>query len=87
MDEGLSETELAEIKTYLTGGYPLRFSGNGPIANILVGMQMEGLPIDYAVTRNDKVMAVTMKDIQRVAKRLYLPEELHFVVVGQPTGL
>lgn len=85
--EGLTEAELAETKTYLTGGYPLRFSGNGPIADILVGMQMEGLPIDYAVTRNDKIMAVTMEDIRRVAKRIFLPDQLHFVVVGQPTGL
>lgn len=85
--EGLTEAELAETKTYLTGSYPLRFSGNGPIANVLVGMQMEDLPIDYAVTRNDKVNAVTMDDIRRVAKRIFLPEELHFVVVGQPTGL
>ena len=84
---GLTETELAEVKTYLTGSYPLRFSGNGPIANILVGMQLEGLPIDYAVTRNDKINAVTLEDIARVAKRLYLPEALHFVVVGQPSGL
>jgi len=85
--DGLTETELAEVKTYLTGSYPLRFSGNGPIANILVGMQLEGLPIDYAVTRNDKINAVTMDDIARVANRLYLPEALHFVVVGQPNGL
>jgi zinc protease len=85
--EGLTEAELAEVKTYLTGSYPLRFAGNGNIANILVGMQMENLPIDYAVTRNAKVEAVTMDDIRRVAKRLYLPEALHFVVVGQPTGL
>jgi zinc protease len=54
---------------------------------MLVGMQMEGLPIDYAVTRNDKIMAVTMDDIRRVAKRVFLPDQLHFVVVGQPTGL
>ncbi len=86
-DEGLSEQELAETKTYLTGSYPLRFSGNGPIADILVGMQMEGLPIDYAVTRNDKVNAVTMEDVRRVARRIFLPDALHFVVVGQPTGL
>ncbi len=85
--EGLTEDELATTKTYLTGSYPLRFDGNGPIASILVGMQMEGLPIDYAVTRNAKIEAVTMDDIRRVAKRLYLPEALHFVVVGQPTGL
>jgi zinc protease len=84
---GITEEELATTKTYLTGSYPLRFDGNGPIANILVGMQMQGLPIDYAVTRNDKIEAVTMEDIQRVAKRIFLPDALHFVVVGQPTGL
>ena len=85
--EGITEEELATTKTYLTGSYPLRFDGNGPIASILVGMQMQGLPIDYAVTRNDKINAVTIEDVQRVARRLYLPEALHFVVVGQPTGL
>lgn len=85
--EGLTEQELAETKTYLTGSYPLRFSGNGPIADVLVGMQMEGLPIDYAVTRNDKVNAVTPEDIRRVAQRIFLADLLHFVVVGQPSGL
>ncbi len=85
--EGITENELADTKTFLTGSYPLRFDGNGPIANILVGMQMEGLPIDYAVTRNAKVEAVTMADVKRVAARLFLPDQLHFVVVGQPTGV
>lgn len=85
--EGLTEQEVADTKTYLTGSYPLRFDGNGPIARILVGMQMEGMPIDYAATRNDKIEAVTMEDIKRVAARLYQPDALHFVVVGQPTGL
>ncbi|MCX7288921.1 MAG: pitrilysin family protein [Rhodobacterales bacterium] len=85
--DGLTDEELATTKTYLTGSYPLRFDGNGPIANILVGMQMDDLPIDYPVTRNAKIEAVTMDDIRRVAKRLYLPDALHFVVVGQPTGL
>ena len=85
--EGLTEEELATTKLYLTGSYPLRFDGNGSIASILVGMQMDDLPIDYPVTRNAKIEAVTMDDIRRVAKRLYLPDALHFVVVGQPTGL
>ncbi|WP_103257210.1 M16 family metallopeptidase [Tabrizicola aquatica] len=85
--DGLTEQELADTKTYLTGSYPLRFDGNGPIASILVGMQIEGMPIDYAATRNAKIEAVTMDDIKRVAARLYQPDALHFVVVGQPTGL
>lgn len=85
--EGITEEELAATKTYLTGSYPLRFNGNGPIASILVGMQMDGMPIDYPVTRNALVEAVTMDDIRRVAARLFQPEALHFVVVGQPEGL
>ncbi|MES2665281.1 MAG: pitrilysin family protein [Pseudomonadota bacterium] len=85
--DGLTAQELAATKTFLTGSYPLRFDGNGPIASILVGMQMEGLPIDYATTRNAQIEAVTLDDIKRVAARLLQPEGLRFVVVGQPVGV
>ncbi|SNX68253.1 zinc protease [Cereibacter ovatus] len=85
--EGVTAEELAATKTYLTGSYPLRFDGNGPIASILVGLQAEGLPIDYPVTRNAKIEAVTLDDVKRVAARLLRPEALHFVVVGQPDGI
>ncbi len=85
--EGVTEKELQDAKTYLTGAYPLRFDGNGRIASILVGMQMDGLPIDYVETRNDKVNAVTLEDIKQVASEVLLPENLHFVVVGRPEGL
>ncbi len=85
--EGVSAEELQNAKTYLTGAYPLRFDGNGTIANIIVGMQVRGLPIDYAATRNDKVNAVTLEDVNRVARDLLDPEALSFVVVGQPVGL
>jgi zinc protease len=85
--DGVTADELADAKTYLTGAYPLRWDGNSTIANILVGMQMDGLPIDYAATRNDKVNAVTLEDANRVAARLFRPEALGFVVVGQPEGV
>lgn len=86
-ETGVTQAELDHSKTYLTGAYPLRFDGNGPIANILVGMQMQGLSTDYINTRNDKVNAVTLDEINRVIKEVYLPDELHFTVVGQPDGL
>ena len=85
--EGVTPEELDAAKTFITGAYPLRFNGNGPIARIMVGMQMLGLPIDYIATRNDKVEAVTLDDVRRVAGELLDPEGLHFVVVGQPVGL
>jgi zinc protease len=86
-ENGVTAEELEAAKTYITGAYPLRFDGNAPIANILVGMQMIGLPVDYVATRNDKVEAVTLEDVKRVAGELLQPDSLHFVVVGQPEGL
>ncbi|MEX0306279.1 MAG: M16 family metallopeptidase [Ruegeria sp.] len=85
--EGVTQKELDDAKTYLTGAYPLRFDGNGQIAGIMVGMQMEDLPIDYIATRNDKVNAVTLEDVNRVASELLDPEGLHFTIVGKPEGV
>jgi zinc protease len=86
-EEGVTAEELEDAKTYLTGAYPLRFNGNGPIARIAVGMQFSDMPLDYISTRNDKINAVTLEAINRVARELLDPERLTFVVVGQPEGL
>ncbi len=85
--EGVTEAELNDAKTYLTGAYPLRFDGNGPIANIAVNMQYDAMPLDYIASRNDNVNAVTLEQINRVAREMLNPNQLTFVVVGQPEGL
>ncbi len=86
-ENGVTSEELEAAKTYLTGAYPLRFDGHSRIATIMTSMQQQGLGVDYIDTRNDKVNAVTLEDIARVADRVLQPENLHFVVVGQPEGL
>mgnify|MGYP001119099937 CR=1 FL=1 len=86
-DDGVTQTELDDAKTYLTGAYPLRFDGNGTIAGIVVNMQVDDLPTDYIVTRNDKINAVTLEHINRVARERLTPDKLTFVVVGRPEGL
>lgn len=83
----VSEAELSDAKTYLTGAYALRFDGNAQIAGILTGMQLSDMPIDYIDSRNAKVEAVTAEDVARVAKRLLDADALRFVVVGKPVGL
>ncbi len=85
--DGVTLEQLDAAKKYMTGAYPLRFDGNGPIANIIAGMQIQGLPIDYAATRNDRVNAVTLEQVNRVARDLMDPDALTFVVAGQPKGL
>ena len=87
MAEGVTEKELTDAKTYLTGEYPLRWDGNSKIAGILVGMQLVGLPIDYPATRNAKIEAVTAEDVARVARERLDPAKLQFVLVGRPEGL
>ena len=85
--DGITQDEMDAAKTYLTGAYPLRFDGNARIAGILVSMQMQDLPIDYIATRNERVEAVTLADVNRVARELLQPGNLRFVVVGKPEGL
>lgn len=84
---GVTDKELTDAKTYLTGEYPLRFDGNGKIASLLAGMQLIGLPADYVNTRNARVEAVTAQDVQRVAQRLLHADQIRFVLVGRPQGI
>jgi zinc protease len=85
--DGLSAEELSRVQTYLTGAYPLRFDGNGSIASIMASMQYQGFDIDYVNRRNDMVRALTLQDVNGMARRLFQPENLVFVIVGQPVGV
>ncbi len=84
---GVSDNELADAKTYLTGSFPLRFSSSGRIASILVGMQLSDLGIDYLDRRNAIITAITRADINRVAAKLLKINNLVTVVVGEPVGV
>ena len=83
-DKGVTPEELKDAKTYLTGSYPLRFSSSGRIAAILVAMQTENLGIDYLDNRNSYIEAVTLEDVNALARKLLTPEDLTIVVVGKP---
>jgi zinc protease len=86
-EQGPSEEELRDAKTYLTGSFPLRFSSSGRVAGMLIGMQLEDLGIDYLDRRNGFIEAVTIEDARRVARRIYRPDDLTIVVVGRPDGV
>src|SRR5262245_16189635 len=85
--DGPTEKELADIKSYLTGSFALRFDTNSNIANQLLWMLVEGLGRSYVETRNAQIEAVTLDDVQRVAKRLFDGQDLMVTVVGRPKGL
>jgi zinc protease len=86
-EEGPTEEELDEAKTYLTGSYPLGFDSNTNIASRLLSIQQDDLGIDYVNRRNDMIEAVTLEDARRVARRIIDPHRLVVTVVGQPEGV
>ena len=86
-DEGPTETELDEAKSYLIGSFPLGLDSSERIAALLVEMQMEGLGIDFLNRRAALFGAVTLDEARRVARHLLNPDGLSFVVVGDPANL
>ncbi len=85
--DGVTDKELEDAKTYLTGSYALRFDTNEKIANQLLTYRVLGYPIDYILKRNDLVRGVTKADVARAAQRLLHTDRFVFVVVGSPKGL
>lgn len=82
-DAGPTQKELDDAKRYLTGAWPLRFTTNGSIAEILLSVQRDNLGLDYIDKRNSLIEKVTLEDAKRVAKAIYDPAGLTVVVVGQ----
>ncbi|MEL8056210.1 MAG: pitrilysin family protein [Pseudomonadota bacterium] len=85
--EGMTEKELADAKSYLIGSYPLGFDSNAKIAGNMMGLRLDGLPVDFWDKRNAMVEAVTLEDVNRIAREYLKPENFTFIAVGQPQGL
>jgi zinc protease len=78
----VSEKEIADAKSYLTGVFPIRLETQEGLTDQLVQIKMLNLPIDYLNTYRDRIQAVTVQDIQRVAKKYIKPDEAALIVVG-----
>jgi zinc protease len=87
MDTPVSPRELDDAKAYLTGIYFTRLNSTQRIAQLLLGIQVDNLGMDYIEKRNAKINAVTVADVQRVARRILKPETMTVVLVGQPQGI
>ena len=86
-EDGITELELEKAKKYLTGSYALRFDGNAKIARMMVGMQLDGFVPEYINVRNERINAVTVEDVARVARTHMQPDDLRFLIVGRPEGV
>lgn len=86
-DNGITEQELADAKTYLTGALALSLDSSSAVASLLRGLQTDHLPRDFLDHRAELIGAVTAADVNRVARRLLRDDAMTTVVVGKPVGL
>lgn len=81
-DEVVSDEEIANAKSYLTGVFPIRIETQDGLIDQLVSIKMFDLPDDYLHTYRDQINAVTVEEIRRVAQSHVTPDRAAIVVVG-----
>jgi zinc protease len=81
-EDGPSQQELDEAKSYLKGSQMLALDTSSKLAAALLQYQIDKLGIDYIERRNSIVDAVTLDDAKQAAKRLW-GEGLNTVIVGR----
>jgi zinc protease len=81
-DKGVTAQELAEAKKYIIGAYAINnLDSSSSIASTLVGLQTDGLGIDYIQRRVDLINKVTLDEVQAAA-RMLLSVEPAMMVLG-----
>jgi len=80
--ERVGATELDNAKAYMTGSFPLTIETPDAIAMQVVTALFYGLPLEELQTFRERVNAVTVDDIQRVARTYLRPDRLSVVLVG-----
>jgi zinc protease len=86
-NEPVSEKEMADAKSYLTGVFPLRLETQEGLVDQLLQIKMFGLPHDYLEAYRNQIQAVTIEQVQEVAKKYVRPDEAAVVIVGDGAQL
>jgi zinc protease len=85
--EPVSEKELADAKSYLTGVFPIRLETQEGLIDQLLQIKMFGLPDNYLETYRSQIQSVTSEQIQAVALKYVKPDEAAIVIVGDGNQL
>jgi zinc protease len=80
--EGISAKELEDSRTYLIGSMPRALETNAGIAMFLQTSEFFGLGLDYDVRMPNMLRAVTLDQVNAVARRLIDPARAALVIAG-----
>ncbi|HEX6368805.1 MAG TPA: insulinase family protein [Longimicrobium sp.] len=80
--EPVTAQELESAKGYLVGSFPIGIQTAQDVASQVALTRLKGLPIEDLLQRRERISAVTVDDVRRVAARYLRPDSLVVTVVG-----
>jgi zinc protease len=81
-DQPITQEEFDRTKNNTVLQLPGRWETNGSVNGSIVEVIKFGLPADYYKTYDRSVKALSLQDVQKVAKQVVHPEKMTWFVVG-----
>ena len=82
-DLGPTADELAKAKSFYLGAFPFLFQSPGDVARQWLVAEFYGLGDDYFEKYRERMRAVTVEDVKRVAQKYLRTEPVVIVVAGR----
>jgi len=80
--EEITDEELATVKNYMTGVFPLQLETANAVASRVINLKLYNLPKDYYSKYISNINALTKHDILNAAKKYIDPSKVTIVVSG-----
>ncbi len=80
--ESLNDTEVVNMKNYLSGSFARSLENPATIANFALNVARYNLPQDYYQEYLKNLSAVSSSNVHTMANKYVLPEHMHIVIVG-----
>jgi zinc protease len=85
--ETVTDEELRMVQNYMIGSFPLQIETPQQVASRIAMIILYGLNVDYYDTYRDKLAALTVEDLSRVARAYLHPSDLVIVASGNVEAL
>lgn len=76
------DSALQFVKNYLNGSFALSLERPETIARFALNIERYGFPADYYATYLSRLDAVTVEDVQRVARTYLRPDNMNITIAG-----
>jgi zinc protease len=86
-DESVTEKELEDSKRSIVASFALSLEDKTQLLNYQITRKVYELPADYWDTYPARINAVTIADVQRVARAYINPESIQIVAVGDASKI